>query len=122
VKDGHSGDVDALGDFGMPVPEELDSEELTGFAVPRVAHRDAMAVGVVSLVIIRFATNSDRIEPRGDGLVVAQAGTGRGHLENLDDLSPEAARELPVATEGVLPGDPTLLVSRGPERKVGGPN
>jgi hypothetical protein len=52
---------------------------------------------------------------------VAEPGAGRGVVEDLDDLRAEAASELPVAAEGVLAGDPALLVRRGTEREVGLP-
>ncbi len=51
--------------------------------------------------------------------MVAQAGAGGGLVEDLDDLGAEAAGELPVPAEGVLPGDPALLVGGGAQRQVG---
>ena len=122
MEDGRSRDVDAFGDFGVPVTEELHSQELPRSAVSRITHRNAVAIRVVGLVVIRFATNRDRIEPGCGRFMVAQAGAGGGHVKNLDDLGPEAAREFPVPTEGVLAGDPALLVGRGPERKIGRPD
>ena len=100
-------------------PKSCSPRSRPDLAVSRVAHGDAVAARVVGLVVVRFAADGDRVEPGGERLVVAQAGAGRDHVEDLDDLGPEAAGELPVATEGVLAGNPPLLVGRGPEREVG---
>ena len=51
---------------------------------------------------------------------VAQAGAGGDEVEHLDDLVAEAACELAGAAEGVLAGDPALLVGGGAEREVAG--
>src|SRR5258705_11730922 len=45
VEDRGGGDVDALGDFGVLVPEQLDAEEPAGGAVAGEAHVDAVAAG-----------------------------------------------------------------------------
>ena len=57
--------------------------------------------------------------PAACGFVVAQAGAGGGLVEDLHHLGAEAAGELPVPAEGVLPGDPALLVRGGAQRQVG---
>src|SRR3984957_16439313 len=54
VVDGGSGDVDALGDLGVLVAEELDAEESAGALVAGKPHVDAVAAGVVGLVVISF--------------------------------------------------------------------
>src|SRR6476659_6240540 len=122
--DGHTvvnrggGDVGALGDLGVLVAEQLHAEEPAGGAVAGDADGHAVAAGVVGLVVIGGRFDGDRVESGGGGFVVAQAGAGGGLVEDLDDLGAEAAGELPVAAEGVLPGDPALLVGGGAERQV----
>ena len=88
-------------------------------AVAGDAHRDAVAAGVVGLVVVGLGSDGDRVEPGRGGLVVAQAGAGGGLVEDLDDLGAEAAGELPVPAQRVLAGDPALLVRGGAERQVG---
>ena len=109
----------ALGDLGVLVPEQLDAEEPAGGAVAGEAHVDAVAAGVVGLVVVGLGADGDRVEPGRGGLVVAQPGAGGGLVEDLDDLGAEAAGELPAAAAGVLPGDAALLVGGGAERQVG---
>ena len=77
-----------------------------------------MAAGIVGLVVIGLGLRGDRAEPGRGGFVVAQAGPGGGLAEDLDDLGAQAPGELPVAADGVLPGDPALLVRGGPQRQV----
>src|ERR1035438_3042111 len=74
VEDGGGGDVDAFGDLGVPVPEQLDPEEPAGGAVAGESHRDAVAAGVVGLVEIGFGLDGDRVVPGSGGLMVAQPG------------------------------------------------
>ena len=50
--------------------------------------------------------------------MVAQPGAGGGVVEDLPPPGCQAYRELPVAAEGVLPGDPALLVRSGAQRQV----
>ena len=59
-------------------------------------------------------------KPARRGFAVAQAGAGGDEVEHLDDLRAEAAGELAGAAEGVLAGDPALLVRGGSEREVAG--
>ena len=77
-----------------------------------------MAAGVVGLVVVGGGFCGDRVESGGGGFVVAQAGAGGSLVEDLDDLGAQAAGELPVPAEGVLPGDPALLVRGSAERQV----
>ena len=70
-------------------------------------------------MVVGLELDGHRVEAGGNRLVVAQAGAGRHHVEDLDDLGAEAAGELPAPAEGVLAGHPALLVGRGPEREVG---
>ena len=119
VEDGGGGDVDPLGDLGVLVPEQLHAQEPAGGAVAGEAHRDAMAAGVVGLVVIGLRADRDRVEPGRDGFVVAQPGAGGGLVEDLHHLGAQAARELPVPAQRVLPGDPALLVRGGAQRQVG---
>ena len=51
----------------------------------------------------------------------AEAGAGGDEVEHLDDLGAEAAGELAGAAEGVLAGDPALLVGGCSEREVAVP-
>ena len=119
VEDGGGRDVEAFGDLGVPVPEQLHAQEPPGGAVAGEPHRDAVAAGVVSLVVIGFGRDRDRVIPGGGSFVVAQAGAGGGLVEDLHDLGAEAAREFPGPAQGVLTGDPALLVGGGAERQVG---
>jgi hypothetical protein len=109
VEDGGGGDVDAFGDLGVPMAEQLHAEQAPTGAVAGEAHLDAVAAGVVGLVIIGLGADRDRVKPGRFGLVVAQPGAGGGLVEDLYHLGAEAAGELPVAAEGVLPGDRPCL-------------
>ena len=119
VEDRGGGDVDALGDLGVPVAEQLHAQQPPGGPVAGEPHRDAVAAGVVGLVVVGLRSDGDRVEPGRGGLVVAQAGAGGGVVEDLHDLGAEAAGELPVPAERVLAGDAALLVRGGAERQVG---
>ena len=100
--------------------DELDAEELAGASVAGVAHRDRVAAGVVGLVVVGFGRDGERGRSRLPRLRVAQAGAGGDEVEDLDDLGAEAAGELAGAAEGVLAGDPALLVGGRSEREVAG--
>ena len=115
-----AGALDLLGDLGgRPAPEQLHPEQAAGGPVAgEPAWLDAVAAGVVGLVVIGLGAHRDRIEPSGDRFVVAQPGAGRGLLEDFHDLGAEAASELPVPPGGVFPGDPALLVGGGAQRQV----
>ena len=93
--------------------EKLHAQEAAGGAIAGDAQGDAVAAGVVGLVVIGLGLHGDRIESGGGGFVVAQPGARGGLVEDLDDLGAEAAGELPVPAEGVLPGDPALFVGGG---------
>jgi hypothetical protein len=66
-------------------------------------------------VVVGLGRDGDRVEAGRGGLVVTQPGPRGGLVEDLHDLGAQAARELPVAAEGILPGDAALLVRGGPE-------
>src|ERR1019366_4575929 len=121
VEDGGGGDVDALGDLGVPVPEQLHAQEAAGGAVAGEAHGDAVAAGVVGLVVISLGLDGDRVEPGGGSFVVAQPGARGGLIEDLHHLGAQAPRELPVPADRVLTGDPALLVRGGAELLVDEP-
>src|SRR6516225_8064735 len=61
-EDRRGGDVDPLGHLGVAVPEELDSQQLTGSTVAGIAGPNAMAAGVVRLVIVTLELDRRRIE------------------------------------------------------------
>ena len=69
-------------------------------------------------MVIGFGSDGDRVEPGRGRFVVPQPGPGGGLVEDLHHLGAQAARELPVAAERVLPGDPALLVRGGAQRQV----
>ena len=71
-------------------------------------------------MVVGFGGDGDGVEAGGGGFWVAQAGAGGDEVEDLDDLGAEAAGELAGAAEGVLAGDPALLVGGGSEREVAG--
>ena len=52
VEDGGGRDVDALGDLGVLMPEQLQAQQPPGSAVAGDPHGDAVAAGVVGLMII----------------------------------------------------------------------
>src|SRR5260370_29711176 len=106
VVDGSGDDVDALGDLGVLVAEQLHAEQPPGGPVAGDADGDAVAAGVVGLVIIGGGLDGDRVESGGDGFVVAQPGAGGGLVEDLDDLGAQAAGEPPVPAACVFPGYP----------------
>src|SRR6202020_2576087 len=86
VVDGGGGDVDALGDLGVAVAEQLHAEQPPGGLVAGDAHGDAVAAGVVGLVVVGLGSAGDGVVSGGDGFVVAQAGAGGGVVEDLDLL------------------------------------
>src|SRR5271170_1914400 len=90
VEDGGCGDVDALGDLGVPMAEQLQAEQLTGAPVAGDAHSDAVAAGVVGLVIVGLGLDRDWLEPGRDCLVIAQAGACGRLVEDFHDLGSEA--------------------------------
>ena len=94
VEDGGGGDVDAFGDLGAEVADELDAEQPAGAAVAGEAHGDRVAAGVVGLVVVGLGGDGDRVEAGGGGFVVAKAGAGGDEVEDLDDLGAEGAGEL----------------------------
>jgi hypothetical protein len=53
--------------------------------------------------------------------MIEQPRPGDRKIEDLDALRAEGAGELPIAANGVLPGDPALLVSDRAEGDVGRP-
>jgi hypothetical protein len=53
--------------------------------------------------------------------MIEQSRPGDRKIENLDALCTEGAGELPIAANGVLPGNPALLVSDRAEGDVGRP-
>jgi hypothetical protein len=113
------GDVDALGDLGVLVAEELDAEEPAGGAVAGEPHGDTVAAGVVGLVVVGLPGDGNWLVSGRGGLVVAQPGAGGGVGEDLDDPGAQRAGELAVPAGGVLAGDPSLLVGGGAQRQVG---
>jgi hypothetical protein len=78
--------MSTLGDLGVFVPEQLHAEQPPGGPVAGDADGDAVAAGIVGLVIIGGGLDCDRVEPGRGGFVVAQPGTGGGLVEDLDDL------------------------------------
>src|SRR5262249_54956955 len=119
AEDGGGGNVDALSDLGVFVPEQLHAEQPPGGAVAGDAHGDAVAAGVVGLVVMAVGWRGAGVVPGCGGFGVAQPGTGGGLVEAFDDLGAEAAGEPPVPAEGVLPGDPPLFVGGRAQRQVG---
>jgi protein-tyrosine-phosphatase len=59
VEDGSGGDVDPLGDLGVAVPEQLQAQQRPGGAVAGNADRDAVAAGVIGLVVIGLRCDRD---------------------------------------------------------------
>jgi len=121
MEDGSGAYVDPLRDLGVLVPEELHAEEATRRGITREVHGDAMASGVVSLVVVCLGPDGDRVKASSEGLVIAQAGAGHGIVEDFDHLGAETPGKGTVAAEGVLARYPPLLVGGGPERQVGFP-
>src|SRR5579863_5800089 len=88
-----SSDVDSLGDFRIEPSDQLKAEESTGRAVTGVAHRDALATGVIGLVIVCFGSHCDRFETRDRRLTVPNPRSCRHDVEDFDDLCPKAPSE-----------------------------
>jgi hypothetical protein len=84
-------------------------------------HGDAVAAGVVSLVVVGLRSDGNGVESSRRCFVSAQASAGSGLIEDLHDLGAEAASELAAPAERVLAGDAALLVRGGAEREVGLP-
>ena len=61
VVDRGGGDVDAFGDLGAEVAEELQTEQ-SAVAVGGVAHLDRVAAGVVGLVVVGLGGDGERVE------------------------------------------------------------
>jgi hypothetical protein len=102
----------------LAVSEQLNAEEPAGRAVACHADSDAVASGVVGLVVVGFGLDGERIESGRDGFVVAQACAGGDVLEDLDDLRAETAGELAVTAERVFARDSSLLVRCRSERAI----
>ena len=111
--------VDAFGHFGLPVAEDLGTEQLARPTVTGDADRQLVGAGVVRLVVPHLRLHRQRIEAGAHRLLVAQARSGNGDIEDLDDLRPKAPLEQPLATDGVFPGHATLLVGGRAEGQVG---
>src|SRR6185437_1657868 len=63
VVDRGGGNVGAIGDLGVLVAEQLHAEQPPGGPVAGDADGDAVAAGVVGLVIIGLRLGGDRVEP-----------------------------------------------------------
>ena len=118
MEDGRCGGVDSFGDLGLAVSEELNAEQPAGCAVAGDADSDAVASGVVGLVVVGLGLDGERIEPGCDGFVVAQTCAGGDVVEDLHDLRAEAAGELAAAAERVFACDSSLFVRGRSEREI----
>src|SRR5215217_7364444 len=78
------------------------------------------ALAGMSMRLATSARSPTSWAPGRLGFLVAQAGAGHGESEHLDHLRAERPGEGPVAADGGLAGDPTLLVSGGAQRQIGG--
>jgi hypothetical protein len=65
MEDRYRCNVDALGHLSVAMPKELNPQEAACRSVSGVAHRDAMAAGVVRLVVVRNVVDRDWVEPSG---------------------------------------------------------
>ena len=63
--------VGSFGDFGVAVSVELDAEEAPGCAVACDAHPDAVAPGVVGLVVVGLGLDGERVETGRPRFMVA---------------------------------------------------
>ena len=101
VEEGGGVGVDAFGDFGAAVSDELGAEKAAAVLVAGDADVDGGGAWVVGLVVVRtrLAGDGGPAEVRGEGFVFAQAGAGGDEVEDLDDLGAQAAREAGAAAE-----------------------
>lgn len=97
--DGGSGDVDSLGDPGVPVPEELHAQQSAGSPVGGEPHVDTAAAGVAGLVVLGLPGEGDGGEPGGMSILVAQPSAGRDVAEDAATRVPRlpANKRLPAA-------------------------
>jgi hypothetical protein len=65
---------------------------------------------IIRLVIVRAARDSQRIETFRASLAVTQTRANDGEIKDLQALRAERAGVGSVAANGVLAGDPALLV------------
>ena len=96
MEDGGGGDVDALGDHGVFVPEQLHAQKPPGVEVAGDPNRDAVGAGVAGVVVIVLGRDGDRGEPGRGRFVIAHPGPGGGLIEDAHHLGARAAREQPV--------------------------
>jgi len=94
---------------GLPCSNMRDKKitagwlEPAGGPVPGKPQVDAVAAGVVGLVVVGLGADCDRVEPGRLGFVVAKPGAGGGLVEDLHDLGAKAAGELTVPPQAFSP-------------------
>jgi hypothetical protein len=89
VEDSGGEDVDAFGDLGWQVADELGAEEFAGGGVAGDALGDGCGAGVVDLVVVGLSWGCERPVSGGCGFFVAESG-GRGdEVEDPYDLGSE---------------------------------
>jgi pimeloyl-ACP methyl ester carboxylesterase len=111
VLDGGGEDVDAFGDFGAEVADELGAEQQASAGVAGDPDVDGGGAGVVGLVVVRGGVGGEWLVAGGRGLAVADAGCGGDSVEDADDLGTDDAEELAVSADGVLAGHPALRLA-----------
>jgi hypothetical protein len=68
------------------VAEQLHAEQPSGVAIAGDADGDAVAAGIVGLMVVSLGFDGNGVESGRDGFVVAQPGAGGGLVEDLHHL------------------------------------
>jgi hypothetical protein len=103
VEQSVGGDIDALGDLGVLVADQLSTQQPA--ASPSTGNTDVELVGTraVGLVVELDRPDGHRVEAGLPSVRVAQAGAGHRQLEHLDHLSPREPAKVRSPPTAVSP-------------------
>jgi hypothetical protein len=99
VVQGGGVDVDAFGDSGVRVSDQLRAEQSTGRRVAGDGDRDGPGAGIVGLVVVGDDTVARRSGAGLGRFGVAQAGAGGDEVEDLDGLGADGSGEAALAAQ-----------------------
>ena len=114
-----SDNVDPLRDFRLAIANNLSAEQTTGSQIAGHTHLERRCAWIIRLVIVSAARDSQRIEAFRARLAVTQTRANNSEVEDLQALRADRASVGSVAANGVLAGDPALLVCDRAERDIG---
>src|SRR5215207_2268079 len=112
--------VDAFGDLGVVVADQLGTKQPPRHSVPGDSDVELVGARVIGLVVELGRADRQGVKPGRGCFLIAQASAGHRQFEYLDDLGAQRPSELPIPTDGRLAGHPALLVGGRAKRQVGG--